>query len=244
MLTTMKAIRTKHARNATRTQREQSARLSQAQDEERRRIARELHDSTGQDLAILTMNLGSLRVKAEQVDPTISSLAANCEDLARHISTEIRTISYLLHPPMLDQMGLVSALDWFIEGFKNKTHIDVTLDLPSTLGRLPRDIETAMFRIVQEALTNIHRHSGSSTVTISLQSYGQALLLRIKDEGKGISKEALFKIGRGLSVGVGLRGMRERVKDLGGHMEIRSPGRGTELKFVIPVSSDPELSDS
>lgn len=240
----MKPIRAKHPRNSAQSRREQSARLSQAQDEERRRIARELHDSTGQDLAVLTMNLGSLRVKAEQVDPSISNLAADCEDLARHISTELRTISYLLHPPMLDQMGLASALDWFIEGFKIKTDIDVALDLPGNLERLPREIETAMFRIVQEALTNIHRHSGSSTATISLQPHPQDILLRIKDEGKGIPKQALHKIGRGLSVGVGLRGMRERVKDLGGHMEISSPGKGTELKFVIPVSWDLESSRS
>ena len=239
---TMKPARAKHARNPTRTQREQSARVSQAQDEERRRIARELHDSTGQDLVVLTMSLVHLRVKAEHVSAEISNMAADCEDLARHISSELRTISYLLHPPLLDQMGLPSALDWLIEGFKDKTDIDVALDLPSDLERLPRDIETATFRIVQEALTNIHRHSGSSKAAVSLEYHGEGLVLRIKDEGKGIPKEALYKIGRGLSGGVGLRGMRERVKNLGGHMEIRSPGTGTELKFVIPVSSDLESS--
>ena len=241
MLTTMKLMRTKHPR-FSRTERDQSARLSQAQDEERRRIARELHDSTGQDLAALTMNLGYLRVRAEHVNPEISDPAANCEDLARQISTELRTISYLLHPPLLDQMGLASALDWFIEGFKSKTEIDVALDLPTNLERLPRDVETAMFRIVQEGLTNIHRHSGSSTAAVVLHHDRNDITLQIKDEGKGIPKEALSKIGRGQSVGVGLRGMRERVSDLGGHMEIRSSGKGTELKFIIPMNPDIALS--
>jgi signal transduction histidine kinase len=215
----------------------------QAQDEERRRIARELHDSTGQELVILTINLGSLRAKAEAVNSEISDLAANCENLARQISTELRTISYLLHPPLLDQMGLASAINWFVEGFKNKTDIDVALELPSNMERLPRDIETALFRIVQEALTNIHRHSGSSTAAISLQNDGSDIVLRIRDDGSGIPKDALYKIGRGLSLGVGLRGMRERVKELGGHMEVRSPGKGTELKFLVPVSSESKSWD-
>jgi signal transduction histidine kinase len=144
---------------------------------------------------------------------------------------------------MLDQMGLAPALQWFIDGFKSKSNIHVTLELPANLGRLPGELETATFRIVQEALTNIHRHSNSATAAISLQRHESNLSLRIRDEGKGIPREALSKIERGFSPGVGLRGMRERVENLGGQLEISSPGKGTQISVVIPLTSDRQSSD-
>src|SRR5262252_5701326 len=141
MLTPTKSLRANNSRRTNRTQREQWVRLSQAQDEERRRIARELHDSTGQELAILAINLGTLRSKTQHVDQEVSQLAADCEELARQISAELRTISYLLHPPMLDLMGLAPALHWFIDAFRSKSNIHVTLELPANLGRLPVELE-------------------------------------------------------------------------------------------------------
>ena len=225
------------SRQSIETQREESMYLLRIQDEERRRIARELHDSTGQELAMLTINLGSLRLKTERVNHEVAKLAGDCELLAKQISTELRTISYLLHPPLLDEMGLTSALNCFAAGFRNKSKIKVILDLPDNLGTLPRDLETAIFRIVQESLTNIHRHSGSSSAAISLQQQAGHILLEIRDEGKGIPGEVLSNVERGCSSGVGLRGMRERVKNLGGELKISSVGKGTQIRVIIPLAS-------
>lgn len=225
------------SRHSMGTQRDKATYLMRAQDEERRRIARELHDSTGQELAMLTVNLSSLRVKTERVNHEVSKLAGDCEELAKQISTELRTISYLLHPPLLDEMGLKSALNWFIAGFRKKSKIEVVLQVPDNLGRLARDVETAIFRVVQESLTNIHRHSGSPSALISLQQQTGNVVLEIRDEGRGIPEEVLSNVERGFSSGVGLRGMRERVKNLRGDLKISSVGKGTQIRVVIPLAS-------
>jgi signal transduction histidine kinase len=216
--------------------RELSARVLQAQDEERRRIARELHDSTGQDLALLTLNLGRLRTRAEKVAPILEKSVSDCFDLAKHISAELRTISYLLHPPLLDELGLASALLWYIDGFKHLTNIDVELGLSKNLQRLPSEIEIAIFRIVQESLTNVHRHSGSSKASISLERKARDVVLEVSDEGKGIPAQLLSRLELGSSTGVGLRGMRERVKSLGGEIQIGRAAKGTRIKAVIPIA--------
>lgn len=204
-----------------------SGRLLQTQDEERRRIARELHDSTGQSLAVLIMNLSNLSKKAG--NPELSRQLDENTELVRSVSKELRTTSYLLHPPLLDEMGLRTGLRWYIEGFKERSNIEVNLNVAENL-RFPLEMEMMIFRVVQECLTNVHRHSGSATAAISLFNSVGKLTLQIRDEGKGIPQEKLTS-----AAGVGLRGMRERVKAFGGELEILSDGKGTLVRAVIPL---------
>jgi PAS domain S-box-containing protein len=216
--------------------RDLSARLMEVQDEERRRIARDLHDSTGQALALLSMNLSALQTEAEKVNGDLAGMVAENLELAKQISSDLRTISYLLHPPLLDEMGLGSALLWYIDGFGRRSGIRVSLDVASNLGRLSQALELTIFRVVQECLINIHRHSGSPTASIRLyQTFGKAIL-EVKDEGKGISPEKLAKISSAGAPGVGLRGMRERVKDFEGEWEIQSGENGTRIRVAIPLT--------
>ena len=221
--------------------RELSARLLQLQDDERRRIARELHDSVGQTLAALAMNLSAVRLDFERIAQTASALV-DSENLVRDMSTEVRTISHLLHPPLLDEAGLSSALRWYVEGFAVRSKIKVDLDLPEDFGRLPRESETAIFRVVQECLTNIHRHSGSPVAKIRLRHRDHEVLVEIADKGKGIPPEKQEHLSSAGAPGVGIRGMRERVRQLGGTLEINSNGTGTVVivKLPVPNSSSPE----
>jgi PAS domain S-box-containing protein len=218
---------------------ELSARLLQVQDDERRRIARDLHDGTGQMLALLSMTLSGLGKEA-------SKLAENVE-IVKEVSAELRTLSYLLHPPLLDETGLESALRWYVDGFGKRSGIEVALDLPDDLGRLSRELETALYRIVQECLTNIHRHSESLTATIRLSQLPGQIALEIKDEGRGIPQEKLSKIASTGLPGVGLRGMRERIMDFHGELEITSRAKGTDIKIIIPLDATAQgvrLADS
>jgi signal transduction histidine kinase len=212
-----------------------SACLLRAQDEERRRIARELHDSTAQTLALLTMNLDNLTGMAEGLSPEARTALSRCVQLAKQVCTELRTTSYLLHPPLLEEVGLASTVCWYVEGFKTLTSIDVNLRLSDKLTRLPADVEIAIFRIVQECLTNIRRHSGSAKAFISLERQAGQVVLEVKDEGRGIPQQLLSRIELGSSTGVGLRGMRERVRGLGGEFEIASLGTGTRIRAMIPL---------
>jgi two-component system NarL family sensor kinase len=221
-----------------------SARLMQAQDDERRRIARELHDGTGQVLALLIMNLDRLGQETERTHPDLTKSASECSQLARQISRELRAISYLLHPPLLDELGLTSAVAWFVNGFKNLTEIDVVVDLAPDMGRLPHDVETAIFRIVQESLTNVHRHSGSRMAAISLQRQRGNVVLEVSDRGKGISGVRLSQIARGESSGIGLRGMRERVKSLGGEIDIAAFDGGTHVRVAIPLPREERSTET
>jgi two-component system, NarL family, sensor kinase len=221
-----------------------SARLMQAQDDERRRIARELHDGTGQVLALLIMNLDRLGQETERTRPDLTKSASECSQLARQISRELRAISYLLHPPLLDELGLTSAVAWFVNGFKNLTEIDVVVDLAPDMGRLPHDVETAIFRIVQESLTNVHRHSGSRMAAISLQRQRGNVVLEVSDRGKGISGVRLSQIARGESSGIGLRGMRERVKSLGGEIDISAFDGGTHVRVAIPLPREERSTET
>jgi signal transduction histidine kinase len=217
--------------------RELSARLLRVQDEERRRIARDLHDSTGQVLALLSMNLSALQEPATAADSEIGK--AICENLAivNQVSGELRTISYLLHPPLLDEMGLLSALHWFADGFEQRSGIKVNLDLDSEFGRVSRDLETAIFRVVQESLTNIHRHAESPTAAIRLKQAGECVTLDIEDAGKGICPEKLSEISSAGLAGVGLRGMRERIENLCGTFDVTSSEKGTCIRISVPVSA-------
>jgi PAS domain S-box-containing protein len=217
--------------------RELSARLLRVQDEERRRIARDLHDSTGQSLALLSMNLSALETEAKRLNP---SLAKGLEDnaaIVRKISSELRTLSYLLHPPLLEEVGLESALRWYIDGFSERSNIKVALELPEDLGRLSRELELAIFRVIQECLTNVHRHSGSATASIRLVRSPSDIYLEVRDEGKGVPPEKLSRIAAAGDSGVGLRGMKERVKGLAGELQIQSDEKGTVVRVVIPTGA-------
>jgi signal transduction histidine kinase len=211
-----------------------SARLLHLQDEERRRIARELHDSIGQMLAALSMNLAGVRADIDRLTKTTSAVI-DSENLVQQMSTEVRTISHLLHPPLLDEAGLPSALRWYCDGFSQRSKIDVHLDCPRDFGRLPRDVETAIFRLVQECLTNIHRHSGSATAKIHLHHPGDKVVVSVEDNGKGIPTEKLEEMTLPGTAGVGLTGMRERVRQLGGTLAIESNHDGTRIAARIPV---------
>lgn len=207
-----------------------SGQLLQVLDEERRRIARELHDSTGQVLAALAMNLAVMQSEARPGEATARATQESLQ-LVQDLSKELRTISYLLHPPLLDETGLESALRWYVQGFAERSGIDARLLWPPDLGRLPRELETAIFRIVQECLTNIHRHSDSRTAEIAVNADSEKVRVHVVDRGRGIKKAAADS-GR---VGVGIRGMRERVTQLGGNFEVNSNGEGTRVTAVLPL---------
>ena len=216
--------------------RELSARLLQLQDDERRRIARELHDSVGQMLAALGMNLAAVGADIERflkVGKTVNDSAALVQDLSK----EVRTISHLLHPPLLDEAGLASALRWYVDGFAQRSKIKVDLKFPADFGRLPRESETAIFRTVQECLTNIHRHSGSSIATIRIAASDNQVRVEVEDRGKGIPQEKQSEMASTGIPGVGIRGMRERLRQLGGSLDIHSDGKGTLIVAQLPVAA-------
>ena len=213
-----------------------SARLMHAQDQERRRIARELHDSTGQNLAALGMNLGQIENDAKRDPARLSKSIEDARNLIQSLTQEIRTTAYLLHPPMLDELGLVSALRWYIDGLVERSDISVQLNIPDDLERLGPEVELAIFRLVQECLTNIHRHSGSKTATITINRQTDKIYAEVRDEGKGISKQRLAEI-QSLGVGVGIRGMRERVRQCDGELIVDSNALGTKITAIFPVKT-------
>lgn len=215
--------------------RQLSGRLLQLQDEERRRLARELHDGTAQSIAALGMNLSVVRESSAALDARTQRLLNESVELADQCIRELRTLSYLLHPPMLDDRGLAPALAGYAEGFAERSGIAVKLDLTPNLGRLPKEVELMLFRVVQEGLTNIHRHSGSRTATIRLARYPQDVVLQVRDQGQGIAN-AGRKGGPEMRVGVGIAGMRERVRQIGGRLQIRSRPGGTDVEVVVPLS--------
>jgi PAS domain S-box-containing protein len=215
--------------------RELSARLLQIQDEERRRIARELHDSVGQMLAAVSMNMAHVHHEAAALGPDARKALADNAELLEQLSSEIRTISHLLHPPLLDEVGLQSALQWYIDGFSDRSKIQVDLELPDDFGRLPRNLEITLFRVVQECLTNIHRHSGSSTAAIRVARSQNEVRLEVRDAGKGLPAEAQTSLSSGKLSGVGLRGMHERLRQMGGHLDVQSNGSGTLILATLPI---------
>ena len=218
--------------------RELSLHLLKTQDEERRRIGRELHDSLGQYLAMLKMNLDSIQSVLGTNHDGVGQEVARCVRIADDSIKEVRTISYLLYPPMLEEVGLRSAIQWYLEGFSKRSSIKTHFDADPEFGRLSREIELALFRVLQESLTNVHRHSGSATAEIKLAKNNGQVLLRVKDNGKGISPQLLEESDRDWlgSLGVGLRGMNERIKQLGGNFDISSSENGTEVTASVPLS--------
>ncbi len=211
-----------------------SSHLLNIQDDDRRRIARDLHDSAGQYLAALKMNLAQL----DQPDLTKAKVAVleESNQLLDRCLAEIRTISCLLHPPMLDESGLPAAAMWYVEGFAKRSGIQANLEISPRLERLPRDVEMVLFRALQESLTNVHRHSQSPQVDVRIEvEDGQAALV-VRDYGRGFGPEQLETFRGGSDLGVGLAGMRERVNDLDGILEVRSEKPGTSVRVTLPVA--------
>jgi signal transduction histidine kinase len=219
--------------------RQLSLRLMTLQDEERRHIARDLHDTVGQTLAAVKMSIALIR----QVHGSPAALQPLIDDLnalADEALQEVRTTSYLLHPPLLDEAGIAPAARWFVEGFARRSGIDVRCDVPEKMERPSRDCELVLFRILQESLTNVHRHSQATAASVSLARGNSQIELEIRDNGKGIPEDRIQRLdGAGAKTGVGITGMRERVLKLGGRLEIQSLRPGTVVRAALPTGSDP-----
>ncbi len=213
-----------------------SARLLELQDDERRRIARELHDTTAQNLAAISMYLFTLKDASARLEPRLQENIRQGIELAEQCSQEIRTVSYLLHPPLLDELGLTSALRSYTTGFGQRTGIDIDLKIDE-VGRLPGEIETTVFRIVQEALTNVHRHSGAHHAEVRVIRDPKEVKVIVADDGRGIPAARLRLLGEGASLGVGVAGMRERARQFGGQLRIASSERGTTVTAMLPLGS-------
>lgn len=227
--------RTAELKVANASLRELSARLLRLRDEEQRRLARELHDSVGQLVAAITMNVSFVSLEADRLTPAAAKRVSENLHLLQEVSREIRTLSHLLHPPLLDEAGLASAVRWYVEGFADRSKIKVDLEIPNQFGRLSNDKEIAIFRVIQECLTNIHRHSESQTASISIRSEGDKRIVRIEDQGKGIPPEKLYELMASGRAGVGFAGMRERLRELGGTLEIHSDGGGSTVIATLPA---------
>jgi two-component system NarL family sensor kinase len=210
------------------------------QDAERRRIARELHDSSGQILTAIGLDLASLAEQVQsntirEIAPNLARQVEESQRLVQMLHRELRTTSYLLHPPLLDEAGLSSAIGWYVQGVSERSGITTDFDISKEFGRLPRELELVVFRVVQESLTNIHRHSGSKRAAIRIARAPEAITMEIEDFGKGISQEHLAAVPAGAS-GFGIRAMRERLRPFGGELQIRSAEDGTRVVVSIPLS--------
>ena len=227
--------RTRELEEQSNQVRELSWRLLRSQDDERRHIARELHDSAGQTLTVLGINLAQLAQKAARNAPEVASEAEKIQETVQQLHREIRTTSYLLHPPLLDETGLYSAINWYVQGLQERSRVELRFDCSEKFGRLPQEMELVIFRLVQECLTNIHRHSASKAASIRLSRESNQITLEIRDQGKGMSRERLTEIQSGRS-GVGITGMRERLRQFAGTLAIESGDSGTCVLATIPVS--------
>ena len=216
--------------------RDLSRRLLEIQDQERRHIARELHDSAGQTLVAISLNVSQLLRKYDKRDPEIDKTMAETLQLVDQLSQEIRTTSYLLHPPLLDEAGLPSALRWYVDGLRSRSNLDIALSIAEPFERPPSETELVIFRVVQECLTNVHRHSGSRTAEIRVGREDGCLHVEVVDQGKGMSEDVLASLQRH-SAGVGIRGIRERVQHLGGELAIQSGASGTTVRATFPATS-------
>jgi signal transduction histidine kinase len=225
--------RTRELSERTEQVRELSAKLLSLQDEERRRLARELHDSTGQMLAAMKMVLDEMRIEAKE--QKFAALVDQSIELNDEMSRQLRTMSYLLHPPLLDEVGLPSALRWYTEGFAERSAIKVDLQVSDGFDRLPQEMEIAIFRVVQECLTNIHRHSGSPTASVRLNRTNDAVDVEISDTGQGIASDRVR--GDRIVSGVGLMGIEERMRQFGGSVKVTSSENGTLVNAGIPLKN-------
>jgi two-component system, NarL family, sensor kinase len=226
--------RTAELSTANENLRELSGHLQQLRDDERKRIARELHDSVGQLLAGLSMNNATVQAQSHRLDPSAARVVSENSALVQQIGKEIRTISHLLHPPLLDVAGLASALRWYLDGFSERSNTKVDFEIPAEFRRLTDQMEIAIFRLVQECLTNIHRHSGSDCAKLTIREDDGSVVVEIQDGGKGISLEKQLELSSGRT-GVGFRGMRERLRQFGGDLNIQSDNNGTVVKARLPL---------
>ena len=228
--------RTRELQDQSNQVRDLSWRLLRSQDEERRHIARELHDSVGQTLTVLDINLELFMQEAGYKSSEVAAKIEEIQKTVQQLHREIRTTSYLLHPPLLDESGLHSAISWYVQGLLERSGLEVQLDISKELGRLPPEMELVLFRLVQECLTNIHRHSESETASIRIARESNQIALHIQDQGKGMSPVRLAEIQSGRS-GVGIGGMRERLRQFEGTMNIDSDSSGTRIFATIPLKS-------
>jgi PAS domain S-box-containing protein len=213
-----------------------STRLLQLQDEERRRLGRELHDSLAQSVLAVNLNLAQVTRGSTPLDEKSQLAISNARGVLQEMSQEIRTLSYLLHPPMLDELGLTSAIKEYAAGFSERSGIQLDVDLQADFGRLSQEAETAFFRIVQESLSNIQRHSGSPTAKVRLRGDANRIELEVSDRGRGMDRTAVEHGKSARSrLGVGILGMRERMAQLGGKLEVVSNSAGTTVRAAIPV---------
>ncbi|HZQ20279.1 MAG TPA: sensor histidine kinase [Terriglobales bacterium] len=219
--------------------REISGRLLHAQEDERRRIARELHDSVGQYIAFLKVALDSLKAERYVMPREVSSRIDQCICAAEQLTKDARTVSYLLYPPMLEELGLKSAIPSYIDGFSARSGVRTTCDISADIDRFPQELELAIFRVIQEGLTNIHRHSGSLSAHVKLFLDQDALVLTIADGGRGVPAKTLDEFRNDLlgTLGVGLHGMKERMRQLGGHLELTSSEEGTTVKATVALAN-------
>ncbi len=237
-LDTQVQFRTQELERRNSELRDLSGRLLESQDLERRHIARELHDSAGQTLAALGMSLARLAKNAGNNPDQFAKDVDDAEALVQHLTQEIRTTSYLLHPPMLDEVGISSALSWYVQGLTERSSLQIDLKVSENMGRLPSEMELLIFRLVQESLTNIHRHSGSKTALIRIERNENSVQVNIEDHGSGMSPERLAEI-QSRGTGVGIRGMRERVRHFFGDLVIESDASGTKVYATLPLKTLP-----
>jgi len=236
-------VETNEALRVTETSlRQLSARLLQLQDEERRRIARDLHDTTGQKLVVLSMTLDRLARHSDLRKSEAQEALKEGREIAEKIAEEIRTLSYLLHPPLLDEVGFRSAAEWYVEGFSKRSGIEVTFDFAAEYQRLPVAVETALFRILQESLTNVHRHSKAKQARVRYLRQREYTILEIRDFGCGIAAERLAGLREvNGETGIGLAGMRERLNELNGRLELESDEHGTSIRAIVPLLTTMQL---
>jgi len=233
-LDTQVQFRTQELERRNSDLRDLSGRLLESQDAERRHIARELHDSAGQTLAALGMQLARIGEGVKKNPAQLAKDVNDAEELVQHLTREIRTTSYLLHPPLLDEAGISSALSWYVQGLAERSSLQIDLEVPENFGRLPSEMELLIFRLVQECLTNIHRHSGSKTALIRIQRVESNIHVEVEDQGRGMSPERLTEI-QVQGTGVGIRGMRERVSHFRGNLVIDSNASGTRVYATLPL---------
>jgi signal transduction histidine kinase len=215
-----------------------SGQLLRSQDEERRRIARDLHDATGQELVVLSSMLGHLHATIPSGNRNLRKSISNCQAIADRCIREIRTLSYLLHPPMLDESGLEDAIRHYVTGFAERTEIEIDLDISPNFGRLQREEELAFFRVVQESLVNIHRHSGGFSAKIRLERSPEGVLLEVSDNGRGLPWNGNGRdIGPSFAGGVGIQSMHERMKLVHGRLEISSDTSGTTVRARVSANA-------
>jgi signal transduction histidine kinase len=228
--------RTAELNAANASLRELPGRLLKTQDQERRRIARELHDGIGQYLAGLKFQIHHIERLAKENSEPSPELLSETSGTVDHCISEVRTISHLLHPPLLDELGLLSAIRWYAEGFSKRSGVTASLELPEVSSRFPEGVELALFRVLQESLTNVHRHSGCSSVTVRLEASEKELNLWVKDNGRGIPEDRIRRFHeQGTGFGVGIAGMQERMRELGGQLTISSDRSGTTVVATIPL---------